>query len=81
MVVTPCPPFAADDLLAIMKGIVDAAGERRECDDATLLARLESLAGEWFEESAWTQEEHKATPSGKCLWRRPSPRLSTVEPD
>ncbi|WNG28356.1 TetR/AcrR family transcriptional regulator [Cystobacter fuscus] len=40
MAVTPCPPFVADDLLAIMKGLVDAAGDRGERDDATLVARV-----------------------------------------
>ena len=33
-------PFAAEDLVAIVKGIVDAAGERRECDSAGLLQRV-----------------------------------------
>jgi hypothetical protein len=40
MAVTPCPPFVAEDLLAIMKGLVDAAGDRGESDDATLVARV-----------------------------------------
>jgi AcrR family transcriptional regulator len=40
MAVTPCPPFIAEDLLAIMKGLVDAAGDRGESDDATLVARV-----------------------------------------
>ncbi|MDC0709123.1 helix-turn-helix domain containing protein [Stigmatella sp. ncwal1] len=33
-------PFAAGDLLAIMKGLVDAAGDRGERDNATLVARV-----------------------------------------
>ena len=40
MAAMPRTPFAAEDLLAIVKGLVDAAGERRECDSARLLARV-----------------------------------------
>ena len=40
MAVSPRSPFAAGDLLAIVKGIVDAAGDRGERDDATLIARV-----------------------------------------
>jgi AcrR family transcriptional regulator len=40
MAISPCPPYVAEDLLAIMKGIVDAAGDRGDSDDATLVARV-----------------------------------------
>ncbi|WP_257459529.1 TetR/AcrR family transcriptional regulator [Archangium lipolyticum] len=33
-------PFVASDLLAIVKGLVDSAGDRGERDDATLVARV-----------------------------------------
>ncbi|ATB37161.1 TetR family transcriptional regulator [Cystobacter fuscus] len=33
-------PSAAEDLLAIVKGLVDAAGDRGESDDAALLSRV-----------------------------------------
>jgi AcrR family transcriptional regulator len=36
----PRSPFAAEDLLAIMKGVVDAAGERGESDADALVARV-----------------------------------------
>ncbi len=40
MAAIPRTPFAAEDLLAIVKGLVDAAGERRECDSAGLIVRV-----------------------------------------
>ena len=40
MAISPCPPYVAEDLLAIMKGIVDAAGDRGKSDDAELVARV-----------------------------------------
>ncbi len=36
----PRPAFAAEDLLAIVKGVVDAAGERGEGDAAALVTRV-----------------------------------------
>ncbi len=40
MAAMPRTPLAAEDLLAIVKGLVDAAGERGERDSAGLLARV-----------------------------------------
>ena len=40
MVANPLQPFAVEDLLAIVKGIVDAAGQRGERDAASLTTRV-----------------------------------------
>ena len=40
MAATPPHPFAAEDLLAVVRGIVDAAGERGERDAAPLAGRV-----------------------------------------
>ena len=52
MVTTPRYPFAAEDLLAIVKGVVDAAGERGERDSLGLLARVSRAVFGYLEYTA-----------------------------